>query len=151
MADFMSPAARSRVMSSIRGRNTRPELGVRRRVWSEGFRYRLHVKKLPGTPDLVLAKYRLAIFVHGCFWHQHGCSKAKRPSSNQEYWDRKLDGNVARDDRDRVQLEKQGWTVVTIWECTLESDSESLLERLKGIRADHPFVRSQSVDDDQAI
>ena len=124
-------------MSFVRGRNTRPELYVRRMVWAEGFRYRLHVRKLPGTPDLVLTKYGLAVFVHGCFWHQHSCSRAKRPSSNLEYWDRKLDGNVARDARDRIKLEELGWTLVTIWECSLESGTESLLARLRNLRVDY--------------
>ena len=135
MADSISPEARSRVMSRVRGCNTSPELYVRRTVWSEGFRYRLHVRKLPGVPDLALAKYRLAVFVHGCFWHQHdGCPNSKRPSSNREYWDKKLDGNAARDARHRTRLEELGWTVVTIWECSLKSDTENLLERLRVFR-----------------
>lgn len=122
-------------MSKVRGRNTAPELHVRRTIWAAGFRYRLHVKKLPGKPDLALAKYRLAVFVHGCFWHQHaGCPNAKRPTSNREYWDKKLDGNAARDARHKTRLEESGWSVATIWECNLKSDTESLLERLKSMR-----------------
>ena len=134
MADSLSTETRSRIMSGIRSRNTRPELYVRKKVWSEGFRYRLHVAKLPGTPDLVLPKYRFAIFVHGCFWHQHGCPKTRRPSSNKEYWGRKLDRNIARDVLDRSRLEELGWTVATIWECNLESCTEHLLAKLNGIR-----------------
>ena len=134
MADSLSSLERSRLMSSIPSRNTRPELYVRRLLWADGFRYRLHVKRLPGSPDLVLAKYHLTVFVHGCFWHQHGCSRAKRPSSNQEYWDRKLDGNVSRDSRDRIRLEELGWVVVTIWECALTSGTESLLALLNYMR-----------------
>ncbi len=146
MADTISPEARSRVMSRVRGRNTAPELHVRRAVWAEGFRYRLHVRKLPGTPDLALAKYRLAVFVHGCFWHQHdGCRNAKRPSSNREYWDKKLDGNAARDARHRIQLEESGWAVATIWECSLKSDTESLLERLKNMRKDNALRAYQDI------
>lgn len=134
MADSISPKARSRVMSRVPSRNTRPELYVRHKVWAEGFRYRLHVKKLPGNPDLVLTKYRLAVFIHGCFWHQHGCPNSKRPSSNQEYWNRKLDGNMTRDTRNRMRLESLGWTVVTIWECGLKREVENLLLRLRASR-----------------
>ena len=142
MPDSMSPEARSRVMSRVRNRNTSLELYVRRAVWAEGFRYRLHVRKLPGTPDLVLPKYRLAVFVHGCFWHQHGCSKSKRPSSNREFWDRKLNGNLARDVRDRHKLEELGWIVETIWECVLTEETNSLLMLLRDIRAACPSVGS---------
>ena len=134
MADSMRPEVRSRVMSRIRSKDTRPELYVRQAVWREGFRYRLHVRKLPGAPDVVLAKYRLAIFVHGCFWHQHGCSKSSRPSSNREYWEQKLDGNVSRDARHQANLKELGWTVATIWECRLEQDTLELIESLKGLR-----------------
>lgn len=136
MADSVSPATRSFVMSRVRGRHTQPELYVRRAVWGAGFRYRLHPKKLPGAPDLALPKYRLAVFVHGCFWHQHHCPRAKRPASNQEYWNRKLDGNMARDARHRARLEELGWQVVTIWECRLQSGAEELLAYLKMRRAD---------------
>ena len=134
MADSLSRESRSRLMSKIRSRNTKPELYVRRAVWSAGFRYRLHVRNLPGTPDLVLKRYGFVIFVQGCFWHQHGCAKSKRPSSNQEFWNLKLDENMARDARDRLRLEEQGWTVATVWECTLEAGTESLLAQLENIR-----------------
>ena len=118
-------------MSRVHGRDTRPEMYVRRAVWAEGFRFRLHVKKLPGKPDMVLPKYRLAVFIHGCFWHHHGCAKDRRPSSNREYWDRKLDGNAARDARHRAELEKLGWSVVTIWECRLKDGTEEPADTLK--------------------
>ncbi len=147
MSDPLSPEERSRVMSRIRGRNTRPELYVRRAVWSNGFRYRLHLASLPGTPDLVFPRYGLAVFVHGCFWHQHGCSKSKRPSSNREFWDRKLDGNVARDVRDRARLENMGWYVAVIWGCSLESDTENLLLRLKRAREDLELDVSRLVEE----
>ena len=122
-------------MSRVRGRNTRPEVLVRRKLWSNGFRYRLHVKALPGTPDLVLSKYRMAVFVHGCFWHQHGCAKSKRPSSNREFWDQKLNTNVERDARHLDELARKGWATVVIWECTLGSDTEDLLKQLGSLRA----------------
>ena len=146
MVDTVSPEVRSRVMSRVRGRNTGAEMYVRRTIWAEGFRYRLHVKKLPGTPDLALAKYRLAVFVHGCFWHQHDdCPRSKRPSSNREYWDKKLDGNAARDARHRDQLEKLGWAVATIWECNLKSDTESLLEQLRRVRRNNALISDQGI------
>ena len=134
MADILPAETRSRIMSAIRSRDTQPELYVRKRLWSEGFRFRLHARNLPGTPDMVLRKYRLIIFVHGCFWHQHGCSRTKRPSSNKEYWDLKLDRNVARDALHRSRLEELGWTVATLWECDLESSTERLLSELKRLR-----------------
>ena len=136
MADSMLPEVRSRVMSRIRGRDTRPELFVRRAVWKQGFRYRLNVRRLPGAPDLVLAKYVVAVFVHGCFWHQHGCSKSRRPSSNLEYWERKLDSNVARDAQNQYRLQDLGWTVVTVWECRLQQDTEKMLRFLEMLRGD---------------
>ena len=134
MADTVLPEKRSRMMSSIRGRDTQPELYVRKALWSRGFRYRLHARQLPGAPDVVLRKYRTAIFVHGCFWHQHGCSKTHRPSSNRQYWDRKLDGNVARDARNQTKLRESGWNVFTVWECTLAQDTEYLLHCLDTFR-----------------
>ena len=142
MPDFLSPEERSRVMSRVRSRNSRPEMYVRSALWAAGFRYRLHVRRLPGTPDLVLRKYRLAAFVNGCFWHQHGCSKSRRPASNREYWDMKLDGNVLRDARVRSTLENRGWTVVTVWECNLDTDTEQLLARLRDLRADFASVEN---------
>ena len=146
MTDSVSPEVRSRVMSRVRSRNTSPELYVRRTVWAAGFRYRLHVKKLPGKPDMVLAKYCLVVFVHGCFWHHHGCAKDRRPASNREYWDRKLDGNADRDARHRSQLQEMGWTVVTIWECSLESGAEDLLTRLRIMRAAYGLETPQSIE-----
>ena len=135
MADTMRPEVRSRVMSRIRGRDTQPEMYVRRAVWEQGFRYRLHVKRLPGAPDLVLAQYGVALFVHGCFWHQHGCSKSNRPSSNRDYWERKLDRNVARDAENQAKLERMGWLVFTVWECRLQEDAAVALSFLQELRA----------------
>ena len=130
----MHPDTRSRVMSRIRGRDTRPELYVRKALWREGFRYRLNVRQLPGTPDLVFARYRVALFVHGCFWHQHGCPRTSRPSSNQDYWERKLSRNTARDAQSQAKLEKMGWTVFTIWECNLQEGTDETLRFLNVLR-----------------
>ena len=131
---FLLPQARSRIMASIRGRDTRPELFVRRALWMEGFRYRLHSRRLPGRPDLALAKYSVAIFVNGCFWHQHSCLQSRRPSSNSEYWERKLDANVARDSQNQSKLRELGWTVAIVWECRLQQDTEAVLSLLEGLR-----------------
>jgi len=135
MKDCLTTEARSRLMALVRRRDTRPELHVRRALWTNGFRYRLHVADLPGTPDLVLSKYRIAVLVHGCFWHQHGCKKSRRPASNQEFWNSKFDANISRDARNRTGLENLGWTVTTIWECQLRVDTDSLLARLRELRS----------------
>jgi DNA mismatch endonuclease (patch repair protein) len=120
MADIVDAATRSRMMSGIRGRNTRPELLVRRFLFGAGLRYRLHPRSLRGTPDLVLPRHRAVVFVHGCFWHRHrGCRFAYRPKSNEEFWRAKLDGNVARDAEVETALRQEGWRVFTIWECSV--------------------------------
>jgi DNA mismatch endonuclease, patch repair protein len=112
------------MISGIRGKDTAPELRVRRFVHRAGLRFRLHVRDLPGRPDLVLPKHRSVVFVHGCFWHQHdGCVKAVMPSSNREFWQAKLEGNRARDIRHRAELERLGWTVHVIWECELNTEA----------------------------
>lgn len=107
-------------MAGIKGKNTRPEVMVRRFLHAEGFRFRLHDRKLPGQPDIVLPKYKLAIFVHGCFWHRHqGCRYATNPEQNRERWQEKFRQNVERDRRQINELVRQGWRVVVIWECSL--------------------------------
>lgn len=118
MVDVVDKATRSRMMSGIKGKNTRPEMMVRRYLHGRGFRYRLHVKGLPGTPDLVLPKYRAVIFVHGCFWHQHqGCRYATIPKTRKEFWLEKLAANRCRDLANETKLGALGWRVLTIWEC----------------------------------
>lgn len=105
-------------MSQVRGKDTSPEMRVRRAAHASGLRFRLHRKDLPGKPDLVFAKHRVALFVHGCFWHRHsGCSKASMPKSRTEFWRAKFDANVARDARVTTKLQSTGWRVVTVWEC----------------------------------
>jgi DNA mismatch endonuclease (patch repair protein) len=120
MADVVSKEKRSRMMSGIRGKNTKPEILVRKALFSRGFRYRLHDKNLPGKPDLVFPKYRAVIFVHGCFWHMHDCHLFKWPSSRPEFWRAKLEGNRQRDLLQLAALEEQGWRVLVIWECALK-------------------------------
>jgi DNA mismatch endonuclease (patch repair protein) len=138
MADTLTSERRSWNMSRIRGRDTGPELRLRSLLHRAGFRFRLHAKQLPGRPDVVLSKYRTAIFVHGCFWHRHpGCRNATTPSTRIEFWQEKFDSNVRRDAQNRTALEAAGWTVLTVWECELKADAEAVVRRLAdGLRAD---------------
>ncbi len=129
MTDTLAPEERSALMARIRGVNTKPELTVRRALHAQGYRYRIHVRGLPGRPDLVFAKRQAAVFVHGCFWHRHGCKKTTFPKSRQDYWQSKFDTNVARDRRNEEQLMQDGWRVFVAWECEIERD-EALIDRL---------------------
>jgi DNA mismatch endonuclease, patch repair protein len=124
MVDIVDRATRSRMMASIRGKDTRPELLLRRALHSRGFRYRLHARSLPGRPDLVLPRWRAVVFVHGCFWHRHsGCRYATTPATRPEFWQAKFDANVARDARSMEALEAQQWRVAIVWECAQRSKS----------------------------
>lgn len=128
MVDIVDKAVRSRMMSGIRGKDTKPEMQVRRFLHAAGFRYRLHVKELPGRPDIVLPKYRTVVQVHGCFWHRHpGCRFAVMPASNVEAWTAKFVRNVERDREVERQLMKMGWRVLTVWECDCEPERLRLL------------------------
>ncbi|MFV0662366.1 very short patch repair endonuclease [Denitromonas sp.] len=133
------PLTRSENMSRIRGRDTKPELIVRRAFWASGLRYRLHDRRLPGHPDLVFAGPRTVVFVHGCFWHCHeGCSNFRIPKTRSEWWAAKLARNKVRDAEVRADLEAAGWQVIVIWECEVE-DQERLaafIERLKSPRGE---------------
>lgn len=117
MTDVVDAATRSRMMAGIRGKNTRPELFLRKNLHAMGFRYRLGGKGLPGKPDIVFPKLRVVIFVHGCFWHMHECKYFKLPATNSQFWLEKLEGNVQRDRRVVDELRSKGWTVLTVWEC----------------------------------
>lgn len=131
MADHLSPERRSVNMSRIRSSGTKPEMLVRRLLHSRGYRFRCHVRQLPGSPDLVFSKRKKVVLVHGCFWHQHpDCPRATRPKSREEYWDPKLRGNVQKDLRTVQQLNSQGWHVLTVWEC--ETGDRGLAHRLAG-------------------
>ncbi len=136
MVDFLSKECRSSLMSRVKNRNTSAERFVRKVVWSAGFRYRLNVRELPGTPDLVFRRYCTVVFVQGCFWHSHSCPKGqRRPTSNREFWNRKLDGNVARDTANHKMLRELDWHVFLIWECDLHQGTDALLEHLRTRRA----------------
>ena len=125
MADRLNTHQRHYCMSCIRGKNTKPEILVRKRLHARGFRFRLHNKKLPGSPDIVLPKYGVAIMVNGCFWHGHkGCRYATKPKSNVEFWETKIVRNRHRDEVTTAHLEALGWTVITIWECELRTSSQ---------------------------
>lgn len=124
-------------MSRIRGKDTRPEVQLRKLLHAAGYRFRLHVRKLPGKPDIVLKKYKTAIFVHGCFWHRHeGCAGATMPKTRTEFWTAKFHETVQRDQRKREELENAGWQVITVWECNLERTPLAVLK----------YIENQMVD-----
>ena len=119
--DIYPRRKRSEIMSKVKSKDTALELIVRSQLHRAGFRFRLHVRELPGMPDIVLPKYKTAIFVHGCFWHQHsGCKKATIPKQNRDFWSAKLARNVERDEQARTRLSEMGWRVLTIWECEIK-------------------------------
>lgn len=129
--DTLTPAERSERMARVRSRDTRPELAVRKLLFSMGFRYRLHDRKLPGTPDIVLPSRRKIVFVHGCFWHRHvNCALARLPKSRKAFWGAKLESNRLRDGRVKAALRRSGWSVATVWECQL-GDMARLGRRLR--------------------
>lgn len=120
MADVMTPEQRSRCMAAIKGKDTKPEMIVRKYLFSRGLRFRVQVRKLPGKPDIVLPKYRAVIFVNGCFWHGHeGCKYYRLPKSNIEFWENKIKNNKDRDARNEEQLTALGWRVIRVWECDI--------------------------------
>jgi len=128
--DTRTPEQRRRIMQSVKHKDTGPEIVVRKMLHARGYRYRLHRKDLPGRPDIVFGSKRKAIFVHGCFWHGHGCSKGKLPKSNLNYWRPKIESNKSRDARNRADLEAAGWDVMVIWQCELV-DRQTLWQKLQ--------------------
>jgi DNA mismatch endonuclease, patch repair protein len=128
VTDIVDRETRSRMMSGIKGKDTLPELLVRRELFARGFRYRLHYAGLPGKPDLVFPKYRAAIFVNGCFWHGHDCHLFKFPSTRQAFWRTKIERNRQKDAEVRRALHQQGWRTLTIWECALKGRTKRPLE-----------------------
>lgn len=129
--DIVDVAKRSQMMAGIRSKDTIPELLVRKYLHSKGFRYRLHCRKLPGSPDVTLNRYKVAVFVHGCFWHRHqACRYATNPRTNSNRWHAKFVSNVERDRKNVVALGHLGWSVIIVWECELRSNAENRLEEL---------------------
>lgn len=140
--DIWSKEKRSEVMAKIRGRDTKPEIIVRRYLYARGYRFRKNVKGLPGTPDIVMRKYRVAIFIHGCFWHGHE-TDGRIPATNREFWEAKINRNKERDRRDKERLLAMGWSVITIWECQLKPAVRQ--RTLAGLEyyLNHNFLRIQ--------
>lgn len=135
----MVDPARSAQMALVRGRDTKPEMRVRKALHAAGLRYRLHDRRLPGVPDLTFPSRRIALFVHGCFWHRHpGCPAARLPKSRLDFWEPKLAGNAERDKRTRATLEAAGWKVIVIWECETR-DQRILADLAEAVRS-HPMV-----------
>ena len=139
MADTVSKEKRSEIMSHVTGKETKPEIIVRKYLFARGLRYRKNVKRLPGTPDIVFPKYKTAVFVNGCFWHGHkGCKYSHLPSSNFEYWEKKIADNIERDERKKRELEGLGYRVLITWQCQLKSNTK--IETLEALY--HNIVNS---------
>ena len=155
--DKLTPAQRRHCMSSIRGKDTKPEILVRKGLHARGFRFRLQERKLPGKPDLTLPKYGVSVMVNGCFWHGHeGCRYATKPQSNSEFWDAKIARNRHRDEVTTAHLEALEWTVITVWECELKGKEAAraridvLAEEIRRAGAEHEAVRSRRRKDREA-
>lgn len=132
MADSVSKEVRSRMMAAVKGRDTRPERQVRSRLFSQGFRFRLYRRDLPGNPDIVLPRFRTVVFVHGCFWHGHDCRKGQqRPKTHATFWNVKLDGNIARDRANHAALKAARWKVFIVWTCRTDADTDRVLSYLR--------------------
>lgn len=142
MADIVSVATRSRMMSGIRSRNTAPELMVRRGLHAHGYRYRLHVKELPGSPDIVLPKWKTVLFVNGCFWHGHPCHLFRLPATRQEWWRAKIETNIKRDARITETLSSRSWKILTVWECAIRGRTARGIEETVSLI--DQFVRSNA-------
>lgn len=154
LTDVVDAATRSRMMSGIKGKNTSPEILIRKALHSRGFRFRLHVKYLPGKPDLVFPKYKSVVFIHGCFWHGHQCRYFKVPSTRSDFWLDKIEKNKARDELQLMKLRTSGWRVLVIWECSIrlmkkqksctliDQISDWLLSEDEYRQFDDPFLRN---------
>ena len=130
--DKLTKEQRSINMSHIRGKNTSLEIAVRKRLFADGFRYRINVSNLPGKPDIVLPKYNTVIFVNGCFWHRHSCKRATIPKTNTDYWIKKFENNVKNDEKNYALLRNLGWHVIVVWECEIKSDFDKLISSVEG-------------------
>jgi len=132
--DSLTQERRSWNMRQIRSKDTKPEILIRKALWRMGYRFRIHYKKLPGKPDVVIIKHKLAIFIHGCFWHRHdGCIEASKPKTNSEYWENKISKTMERDKEHNAEIIQLGWRVIIIWECEIRNDvseNKKLLQRV---------------------
>lgn len=142
MADIVDKKTRSRMMSGIRGKNTKPELRIRKGLFSRGFRYRLHDKRLPGKPDLVLPRHNAVVFIHGCFWHGHKCHLFKWPKTRKRFWVKKILANRKRDRQVLKELTKNGWRTLVIWECSFRDGGQTALDCV--CRRAAGWIRSRS-------
>lgn len=144
MVDVVDSATRSRMMSGIRGRNTKPEILIRSLLHRQGFRFRLHVRDMPGKPDIVLPRYRAVVFVHGCFWHGHNCPLFKLPGTRPDFWSEKIERNQNNDNRAKAALLADGWRVGVIWECALRGAGENIegvaQSLAEWLRSDTPLI-----------
>lgn len=145
MPDIVDAATRSRMMAGIRGRDTKPEILIRKALHARGLRYRLHARDVPGRPDMLFPRHRAAAFVHGCFWHGHNCPLFRLPGTRTEFWRGKIEANRARDAAVAAELDAAGWRRVTVWECALRGrgriDPVALIDRLEGwIRSAAPVL-----------
>lgn len=146
MADIVSPEQRSKNMSAIRSRNTKPEVYIRKLLFAKGYRYRIAEKSVPGHPDIFLRKYNTAIFIHGCFWHRHsGCQYAYMPKSRVEFWQRKFEANIKRDYIVKAELQKLGVKCLLIWECTVRLMMKNSEEREKHLGEIESFLRTDAL------
>lgn len=145
--DVVSKAVRSQIMSRVKGFDTQPELVLRQVLHRNGFRYRLHVRSLPGSPDMVLPKTKLVIFVNGCFWHWHGCRRSRLPLDNRPYWREKIGRNVSRDHSNYNALQELGWRVLLVWECALKKAIlEETIEQVQSfISGDKSFASIEPI------
>ena len=154
MTDIQTPLQRHNTMSAIRGKNTKPEMIVRRGLWKRGFRYRLNYKRLPGHPDLVLRKYKTCIFINGCFWHGHeGCKYYTVPKTNTEFWVNKVQRNKERDERVKHELNAMGWNCITVWECELKSAKREVTLQSLAFTLNEIFLNNHKVKayDEQVV
>lgn len=146
MVDIVDSATRSRMMAGIRGKNTKPEVVVRSLLHRSGFRFRLHAKHLPGKPDLVFARYKAVVFVHGCFWHGHDCPLFKWPATRPEFWKTKIGRNQLNDRRSFTLLVEKGWRIAIVWECALRGKERDLEELTRQLASWLPNMDAQVIE-----
>lgn len=151
MSDIVTPEVRSRMMSGIRGKNTKPELVIRKHLHALGFRYRIHDTRKPGKPDIILPKYRAVILIHGCFWHGHDCHLFRMPATRQEFWQTKIERNRLNDENALQQLRDGGWRVLIIWECSIKgkqrlSVDEVIKTSVEWLQSDDGFTQVRGKD-----